>query len=226
MVGSDPLPPQHSWPYTVPSVRHVLNEGLSFSDLTIIVGENGAGKSVLLESLADAYGFPLEGGTLAEQRDSVEGESAFGEHLQLVRGAAGTRDGLFFRAETAHSFQTYLQGQGSPRGKKLLLQSHGESALSLIESSKIGSGLWLFDEPESGLSFQGQLFLINLLMEHIKGGGQVILCTHSPLLMALDGAVLLEIGDWGIRQKTYEELETITLWRSFLQSPGRFLRHF
>ena len=70
--GFDSFPHQDRWPFTVASIRTVLNQGINFSPLTLIIGENGTGKSVLLESIAEAFGFPLEGGTLAEQRDSIE----------------------------------------------------------------------------------------------------------------------------------------------------------
>lgn len=224
--GLQPAPPGDVWPFTIPSVRSILEDGLIFAPITVIVGENGAGKSVLLESVAEAFGFPLEGGSLAEQRESIEGKSALGDYLQLVRGASRTRDGLFFRAETAHSFQDFLASRGSDRGKALLNQSHGESSLALIGSSTVGQGLWILDEPESGLSFQGQLTLLQLLLDHVRAEGQVILCTHSPVLMAVRGALLLEIGEWGIRPTEYEELESVALWRSFLQAPERFMRHF
>lgn len=225
--GFDSFPRQDRWPFTVASIRTVLNQGINFSPLTLIIGENGTGKSVLLESIAEAFGFPSEGGTLAEQRDSIEDISACGNYLQLVRGASGTRNGLFFRAETVHSLQVYLQSVGSSRGSKLLRQSHGESALSLIDSVPARQGLWIFDEPESGLSFQGQLNLIHRLLEHLRGGGQVILCTHSPILMGMDDdAQMLEVGEWGIHETVFENIEDVTLWRSFLQAPDRFMQHF
>lgn len=105
--GLEPAPPGDIWPFTVPSVRSILENGLTFAPITVIVGENGAGKSVLLESMAEAFGFPLEGGGLAEQRESTEGKSALGDYLQLVRGASRTRDGLFFGQRRRIRFRVF-----------------------------------------------------------------------------------------------------------------------
>lgn len=213
------------WPYTVPSVDALLRQGLTLDAITVLVGENGAGKSVLIESIAAAYGFPVEGGSRWHQRDSIEGRSAFGNALQVVKGVSSGAAGLFFRAETVHSLAGYLAGTGSARGEQMLQSSHGESALELVEAHSGEGGLWIFDEPESGLSFEGQLKLLVLLKEHVDGGGQVVLCTHSPMLMNMAGARILEIGDWGIREVAAEDLEVLGHWRSFMQSPERYLRH-
>lgn len=213
------------WPYTVPSVDALLRQGLVLGQTTVIVGENGAGKSVLIESIAAAYGFPLEGGSRWYQRHSIEGASAFGDALTLVKGPSGGAKGLFFRAETVHSLAGYLVGSQSGLGEQMLRSSHGESALELVESCRGEGGLWIFDEPESGLSFEGQLRLLVLLKEHMDAGGQVLLCTHSPLLMHLPAAKIIEVGPWGLRESSPDELEVLDHWRSFLQDPLRYLRH-
>lgn len=105
-----PPPGAHTdvWPYNVPSVRFLAKHDLQLSQVTVIVGENGAGKSVLIESIAEAFGFPLGGGTTWEQRGSVEGASAFGEYLSLARGISRGGGGLFFRAETVYGLVEYL----------------------------------------------------------------------------------------------------------------------
>lgn len=217
--------PRHRWPLTVPSVRTVLADGLDFSPLTVIVGENGAGKSVLIEAIAVACGLPAEGGTSWDQRESAEKESILAEYLQPVRGMAKSRDALFFRAETVHSLVSYRVGAGSHMAPRYFEQSHGESALEMVRAASARGGLWIFDEPESGLSFSGQLQLMSLLLEHVESGHQVIRCTHSPLLMQISGMRVLEIGEWGILETAVEELEFLTHWRAFLDAPGRYLRH-
>lgn len=207
--------PRHCWPLTVPSVRAVLTDGLDFSPLTVLVGENGAGKSVLIEAVAVACGLPVEGGTSWDQHESVEKESVLAEYLQPVRGAANRRDGLFFRAETMYSLVSYRVGAGSDIASRYLAESHGESVLDMLEAASARGGLWIFDEPESGLSSSGQLRLMALLLDHVEAGHQVILCTHSPLLMQLPGACVLEIGGWGIRETSSEELEMLVHWKAF-----------
>lgn len=86
-------------------------------------------------------------------------------------------------------------------------------------------GMYFLDEPEAALSFSSCLALLSLLHEMPAQGSQVVLATHSPLLAALPGATLLELGEWGIRESNWEDLEMVQRWRGFLQSPDRFLRH-
>ena len=105
-------------------------------------------------------------------------------------------------------------------------RSHGESFLALVEERSRIRGLWLLDEPESALSLSGCLALLGLLNDLAAGGSQIILSTHSPILAALPGARLLELGDWGIREVAeYDDLDLVRTWRTFLDSPQRFLRH-
>lgn len=137
------------------------------------------------------------------------------ECLELVRGVAKSRDALFFRAETVHALVSYRVRAGSHLAPRYFEQSHGESALEMVRAASARGGLWIFDEPESGLSFSGQLQLMSLLLEHIESGHQVILCTHSPLLMQIPGARVLEIGEWGIRETSPMNLRYSPTGRRF-----------
>ena len=84
----------------------------------------------------------------------------------------------------------------------------------------------MLDEPESALSFSGCLSLLAILKDRLdEGGSQVILSTHSPLLAALPGATIYEVGEWGLRETAWEDLALVRSWRSFLDAPERFLRH-
>jgi predicted ATPase len=104
--------------------------------------------------------------------------------------------------------------------------SHGESFLQLAVDRFRGHGLWVLDEPESALSFTGCLTLLAVLKDLLAtGNSQVIMSTHSPVLAALPGAQILEVGSWGLRSQAWEDLDLITNWRSFLDSPERYLRH-
>lgn len=167
------------WPYSVPSVRALL-QGVDFSPLTVIVSENGAGKSVLVEALAIAYGLPAQGGTSWDRREGVEGRNILVECLELPKGASGGRGGLFFRAEAAYSLVDFRVSAGSDLAQRYLKQSHGESVVDMLLADSRRGGLWILDEPESGLSFEGQLKLISLINAHLADGGQVVMCTHSP----------------------------------------------
>ena len=105
------------------------------------------------------------------------------------------------------------------------MQSHGESFIEYFESRARIGGLWMFDEPESALSFQSCLILIAQIRQLVAEGSQVILSTHSPLLAALPGARILELGEWGIRSTAYDDLDLVQSWRLFLDAPERILRH-
>ena len=85
--------------------------------------------------------------------------------------------------------------------------------------------MYLLDEPESALSFTGCLALVGHLHAIVARGAQVILATHSPVVAALPGAQILELGDWGIRESTWADTDLVTGHREFLNSPAAFLRH-
>lgn len=228
-VAEDPA--QHldrrQWPAVLAPVAQVLDHGLDLTSATIFVGENGSGKSTLVEAIALAYGLSPEGGSTGARHSTRSTESVLADHLQLVRNAGATRRGYFLRAETMHGFFTYLEKNPSTSGPDISFHdmSHGESFLELAADRFRGRGLWVLDEPESALSFAGCLSLLAILKDLLAEGSQVIMSTHSPVLAALPGAQILEVGPWGLRQRTWSDLDLISNWRSFLDSPERYLRH-
>lgn len=218
-----------TWPATVPAVRQLLDEGLELSQLTIFVGQNGAGKSTLVEAIAVAFGLNVEGGTQHARHQRYDQESVLAENLQLVRGAGASGAGVFLRAETMHEHFAYLEDlDGADQKQRGLhnLQSHGESFIEFLTSRSQINGLWVFDEAESALSFEGSLILLSQISDLLDSGSQVVLSTHSPILASLPGAVIYETGEWGLRRSSYDELEMVRNWRLFLDAPERFLRHF
>ncbi len=216
--------PRTDWAAEIPAVRQVLDEGLELSQLTIFVGENGAGKSTLVEGLAAAYGLNAEGGTIDAMHQTQATESSLGAHLQLERGAGAGRGGVFLRAETMHGHFAYLNEIKS-RGRHNF-QSHGESFIEFFTNRSLINGLWVFDEAESALSFNGCLMLLSHISDLLHAGSQVVLSTHSPILASLPQARIYEVGPWGLRHADYDDLEMVRNWRLFLQAPGRYLRHF
>lgn len=216
------------WPATLPPVAQILNRGLDLTPATVLVGENGSGKSTLVEAVALAYGLSPEGGSTGARHSTRRTESALAGHLQLVRNAGATRRGYFLRAESMHGFFTYLEQNPSTTGPDISFHdmSHGESFLALAVDRFQGPGLWVLDEPESALSFMGCLSLLAVLKDLLaEGNSQVIMSTHSPVLAALPNAQILEVGPWGLRPRMWEELDLVVNWRSFLESPERYLRH-
>ncbi|SKA79525.1 Predicted ATPase [Agreia bicolorata] len=218
--------PRGAWPATLAPVAQLLDEGLDFAPVTVFVGENGSGKSTLVEAIAQAYGLSAEGGSVNAMHSTRSSESALWRHLQLVRNAGASKRGYFLRAETMHGFYTYLEqnpGGDEPRFHEM---SHGESFLELIVDRFRGNGLWVLDEPESALSFSGCLALIGILKDLVATGkSQVILSTHSPVLAAFPGAVIQEVGEWGLRRAEWADLDLVRNLSLFLDAPGRFLRH-
>lgn len=213
------------WPATVPAVSQVLRDGLDFGSATVLVGENGTGKSTLVEGIAMAFGLNAEGGTRNTIFSTPDDVSNLHEHLRCVRGAGAARWGFFLRAETMHSY--FTNQPPGPADPHFHGMSHGESFRALLSTHRFdGPGLYVFDEPESALSFDGQLTLLAQLMDHTASDtAQVVLSTHSPVLASLPGATLYELGDFGLERRAWEDLDMVQHYRSYLDSPERYLRH-
>jgi predicted ATPase len=103
--------------------------------------------------------------------------------------------------------------------------SHGESFLLLFRSRLVPRGLYLLDEPEAALSPQSQLAFIAMIKEAVDQGSQFVVATHSPILLAIPGAMLLSFDRAPAARVAYDELESVRLFREFVESPERFLRH-
>jgi predicted ATPase len=110
-------------------------------------------------------------------------------------------------------------------GVDLDANSHGQSFLRLFKSRFVPGGLYLLDEPEAPLSPQSQLALILMMGEMIAEGGQFIVATHSPILLAYPGAGIYSFDETPVRRVEYESLDHVTLTRAFLNDPQRYLRH-
>ena len=222
--------PLDEWPGSIPAVRQVLEDGIDLGGLTILVGENGAGKSTLTEAIALAYGMSPEGGSTGARHTTRASESSLHEHLRLTRGPGGSRWGFFLRAETMHSFYTYLEDNPNPYHPRadpaFHEMSHGESFIELLGARFGDPGFYVLDEPEAALSFSGSLALVGVLQEIGAGRTtQALVATHSPIVAATPGATIYEVGPWGIRQSAWEDLDLVRNWRSFLTAPDRYLRH-
>lgn len=226
-VIDDPMRAPGTWPLSVPAVVQLMDGGLELGPgVTFLVGENGSGKSTVLEGIALAYGFSPEGGSNQARHSTRRSESPLSEWIDIQRGIGAGRWGFFLRAETMHSFYTYLEENPSARGDVPFHEmSHGESFLALLESRFDEPGFYCLDEPEAALSFNSTLALIAVLRRIADEGGQVLCATHSPVLAALPGAKILEVGEWGVRPAEWSDLEIVNHWRSFLEHPTRYLRH-
>lgn len=225
-VVDDPDRPA-GWPRTVPAVAQLLAGGIDLAPgVTFLVGENGSGKSTVLEGVALAYGFSPEGGSNQARHSTRPSESPLSDWLEIQRGVGASRWGFFLRAETMHAFYTYLEDNPSSGPEPVFHEmSHGESFLAILDTRFDRPGFYCLDEPEAALSFSSTLALMATLQRIALHGGQVLCATHSPILASLPGARVLELGEWGMRETRWEDLELVRHWRAYLDSPRRYLRH-
>jgi predicted ATPase len=216
------------WPATLPGVRRLLDDGVDLGGLTILVGENGTGKSTIVEGVAIAFGLSPEGGSTGARHSTRPSESPLGEFLQLTRGAGASRWGYFLRAETMHGLFSYLEANPGGSYEPVFHElSHGESFLAMLATDRFsGGGFFVLDEPEAGLSFESLLVLAGLLAELAADPrSQVLLATHSPVLAAIPGAALLQLDEHGLAPTAWDDLAVVDHYRRFLAAPMQYLRH-
>lgn len=222
-----------AWPYDLPAVAQLVREGGMEipPGVTFLVGENGSGKSTLVEALAAVYPRPSAQGNFGNVTGPVPSkeDAPLARHLRARVHRWASPHGFFLRAELMHG---YLSGVDADPGvarawgwERLQERSHGESFLAVLRHRFADRGVYFLDEPEAALSFRSCLGLIALLDLMRREGSQVVVATHSPVLASLPGATLLEVGDWGMRETGYDDLELVRDWRGFLDAPGRWLRH-
>jgi predicted ATPase len=218
----------------LPTVAWLPPTALDLSaPVTFFVGENGSGKSTTLEAIAVAAGFAAEGGPLSAELEDrgirARPPVARDRDEWIVElTTAKPRTGFFLRAESffnvAHAIDA-LDVDGIYGATKLHAQSHGESFVALAANRFAGQGLYLLDEPEAALSVTSSLAFLEILHGAGAAGAQCIVATHSPILLALPGARILEFADGEVRPADYDELPQVQLYRSFMAAPERFLRH-
>ncbi|MDL2237682.1 AAA family ATPase [Christensenellaceae bacterium OttesenSCG-928-K19] len=226
--------------FSLPAVRHLSQ--LSFSSpVSFLVGENGTGKSTLLEAIAVNSGFNPEGGSRDFRFSTSDTHSELADHITVVKGIRRPTDGFFLRAESFYNVASEVEQlagsglagdseaamqsfyEGSYGGKSLHRQSHGESFLSLVLHRFRGNGLYLLDEPEAALSPTRQMTLLARIHEMAKNGSQFIIATHAPILMSLPGADVFVLDEEGISCIPYKETEHYAVTKLFLDDPDRML---
>jgi predicted ATPase len=213
------------YPYNIPSVREM---GLLkfHADVTFFVGENGAGKSTVLEAIAVALGYGPEGGTRNVQMQTVESISPLHQSLRLARSFRKPKDGYFLRAESFFNVATYMDEVGYLSGygdRSLHARSHGEAFMTLLTNKFRGKGLYLLDEPEAALSPIRQLAALSAIRQLVKDESQFIIATHSPILLSYPNARILQFCNAGISEVQYENTEHYAVTRDFLNNYPRRL---
>jgi predicted ATPase len=216
-----------TYPFNIPTIRNGLPLELS-KPVTFFVGENGTGKSTVLEALAWSVGFGTQGGDRDHRTAADVDGHALGGALRLSWSQRMT-NGFFLRAETFFNFSSYLESIGSSftryGGKSFHTKSHGEAFLSLFDH-RFEDGLYILDEPEAALSPQRQLAFLRILHRLSSSGhAQFIIATHSPMLLALPDATVLNFDGGQIQSVDYRDTDHYRLSKEFLDAPERFFRH-
>jgi predicted ATPase len=219
----DQGPGASRWPASVPAMAQLLREGLEVpAGLTVLVGENGSGKSTVMETLAEAYGLNPQGGSALGQTFRIrDSEPGVGQELIVVR----PRWSYFLRADTMNQLYGYLEQNPGKAADRFFELSHGEGFLEILRTRVNETGFYLLDEPDAPLSFTASLGLAALLHDLVEAGSQIVVATHSPVLAAIPGAHLLELGSWGIQPATWDDLSLVVAWRQFMRDPRAFFRH-
>jgi predicted ATPase len=225
------------YPYSLPLVKSLKKIKID-TPVTFIVGENGSGKSTLIEAIAVAGGFNPEGGSKNFSFSTRSSHSNLSDVLTLVRGVARPKDGFFLRAESFFTVASEIErldiDEGDfPNGPKIIdsyggvslhEQSHGESFFALITHRFRGKGLYILDEPEAALSPMRQLAMLRRIHDLVSADSQFIIATHSPILLTIPGATILQVVNNGLKRVTYEETEHYQVAKAFLEHPDRMLK--
>ena len=217
------------YPFNIPAVRYLRKAGnLPLEKpVTFFVGENGTGKSTLIEAIAVAMGFNGEGGSRDFSFSTQRTHSDLCDHLTISKSVM-PKDGFFLRAESFYNTASYLEENSTMRrygGVSFHAQSLGESFLALATNRFEGNGLYILDEPEAALSPQRLMSLLVVIDELVKHDSQFLIATHSPILMAYPNADILEFSDQGIEKVSYRETDHYKITKQFIDNPERMIAY-
>jgi predicted ATPase len=218
------------YPFNVPVIRS-LGEIRIKARVCFFVGENGTGKSTLLEAIASHYGFGPEGGNRNFSNDSSRSNHSVEPLARALRLSFDNRtgDGFFLRAESFFNIASRMDDLGigdRDDGRSLHSRSHGESFLSVLGTKFRRNGLFLLDEPEAALSPQRQLAFLVLIHDVAREyeNAQFIISSHSPILLGYPGAQIFSFDGARIDEAEYEQLANVQIVRRFLNDRERYLQ--
>ena len=197
--------------------------------ITIFVGENGLGKSTLIEAIATKCGFNAEGGSKNFNFSTRQTESDLNKYIKIIKGPYMPRDGYFLRSESIYNVASNIDNLDEVKcnappissaygWKSLHSQSHGESFLSIFFKRFMGNGLYILDESEAALSPVSQMSLIIRINQLVNLNSQFIIATHSPILLAIPNAQVFEIKEDGIYEKKYFETQHFKTIKNFFEN--------
>ena len=228
---NDRIKDSDRYPFNLPWLRKADFEIRFTSPVTIIIGENGTGKSTLIEAIAALSGYDEAGGGkgYAPVDHSQAIDESGGALADALRGAwlPKVTEGWFFKAETFFSVARYLDASALGAGgapPDFLSWSHGEGFVRFFEERMASQGIYFMDEPESALSPKRQLELLRILNRIQQSAqSQVIMATHSPILMAVPNVTLFEISSRGLSEIDLCDTQHFKLYREFTSDPQSFI---
>lgn len=220
------------YPFNLPFFK--TTDKLKFHpEVTYFVGENGTGKSSLIEAIAILSGFNPEGGGFNFNFNTRASHSKLYHYMRTSRGVNRRKDGYFLRSESFFNVATEIEkldeaGGGPPiinsyGGTSLHEQSHGESFWAVFLNRFFGNGLYILDEPEAALSPTRQMAMLLRIHELVKQNSQFIIATHSPILIAYPNSIIYEFNDQGIQVKTYQETELFNVYKDFFNNTDKLI---
>lgn len=217
------------YPYNIPAL--ISLETLEFHPgVTYFVGENGMGKSTLLEAIAIYCGFNAEGGSRNFNFTTKDSHSSLHEHIVLSKGPYAMKDGFFLRSESFYNVASAIDSLGPEQsfldnygGKSLHERSHGESFWELMTHRFRGRGLYILDEPESALSVTRQMAMLSRIHRLVAENSQFVIATHSPVVLAYPDSIIYEFGQNGIKRVEYKETEVYNTFKEFINRPEEML---
>ena len=195
------------------------------SSVTLFYGENGVGKSTLIEAIAIALGINPEGGSNNMQFSNFDDYSELYKHLTISKFRV-PKTKFFLRAESFYNVATEITNNKEGKTGKLSLQyggdlhecSHGESFLKVVENRFWDNGLYILDEPEAALSPQRQMTLLCYIHDLAKNGSQFIIATHSPILLSYKYGKIIDMNN-NMKEIKYEDTEVYRIYKDFLNNP-------
>ncbi|WP_040423213.1 AAA family ATPase [Corynebacterium lipophiloflavum] len=205
---------------TLAVVRSLIDAPVQLtSPITIFTGDNGAGKSTLIEAIAVAVGANPEGGSRNARFSTVATSvSSLWRHLVITR-SLNPKDVYFLRGETYAQLADYHASLALDPLAHITRLSHGQGLMHIFRERCGPDSLLILDEPEDGLSMFAQLELLGIMYHLAATGAQIIMSTHSPVLLGIPGANLREVGPEGITSVVFDETESVRAWEEFITDP-------